>query len=484
LIERFQPTLGHRTAAARVTVQTSYSKSSAEFFMVISWLRTPAFYTVILGFATPTFAVTYTASVLHPAGYDRSYGEGTAGAHQIGSAFNSATLETHAILWSGTAASAANLTPPSFISSTATGASLTNQVGFGSTVLFGPIHALLWSGTAASAVDLHPAGYDVSLAAEVSGPSQVGWASGSTTNGLPQAALWSGSAASFVNLHPAGLTSSAANDVSGATQVGEGAVPTTGDKPRALLWSGNADSVVHLNPVGFTQSAALGVFGGTQVGSGAGPATNDITHALLWNSTAASAVDLHPSGFFESRANDISPAGQVGVGAGVPTNFHRHALLWKGTAQSALDLHPFVSALNPSFVHSSAQAISEEGVIVGIAYDASETPHAVFWTPVPESGLPGDYNNDGTVDTADYVFWRKHEGTNYPLPNEVSGVTPNQVTEGDYYAWRAWFGSTSGSAAPVGAIPEPSTCVLLFAGLVPFTFRSRAAIASSRSERD
>ena len=74
------------------------------------------------------------------------------------------------------------------------------------------------------------------------------------------------------------------------------------------------------------------------------------------------------------------------------------------------------------------------------------------------AGVPGDYNNDGTVDAADYVLWRKGG----LLVNEVD--TPGTVNGADYTAWRARFGKPGGAGAGVivnAAVPEPATCVLL-----------------------
>ena len=55
-----------------------------------------------------------------------------------------------------------DLTPSGFNQCTATDISGTQQVGYGSGNT--DYHALLWSGTAASAVDLHPSGFDRSIA--------------------------------------------------------------------------------------------------------------------------------------------------------------------------------------------------------------------------------------------------------------------------------------------------------------------------------
>jgi hypothetical protein len=75
-------------------------------------------------------------------------------------------------------------------------------------------------------------------------------------------------------------------------------------------------------------------------------------------------------------------------------------------------------------------------------------------------GVAGDYNNDGTVNAADYVLWRKG-GT---LANEVSD--PGTVSAADYTEWRARFGNTAGSGASLdgAAVPEPGSLIVLLLG--------------------
>ena len=67
------------------------------------------------------------------------------------------------------------------------------------------------------------------------------------------------------------------------------------------------------------------------------------------------------------------------------------------------------------------------------------------------SDLLGDYNADGSVDAADYVIWRKNDGS-----------------QDGYDTWRSHFGDTlAGGTASIGdspsanAIPEPGTLVLM-----------------------
>jgi T5SS/PEP-CTERM-associated repeat protein len=100
---------------------------------------------------------------------------------------------------------------------------------------------------------------------------------------------------------------------------------------------------------------------------------------------------------------------------------------------------------------------------------------------VVSPGLPGDYNNNGSVDAADYVLWRKGG----PLMNEVD--TPGTVNAADYTAWRSRFGNpSSGSGAGTTAntaVPEPSTLVLLmFAAAGACIRRHRAVHGVSKLE--
>ena len=66
--------------------------------------------------------------------------------------------------------------------------------------------------------------------------------------------------------------------------------------------------------------------------------------------------------------------------------------------------------------------------------------------------LAGDFNRDGRVDAADYVVWRKTNGT-----------------QTGYNDWRANFGRTAGvgsGANANAAVPEPTTLTMLVALLI------------------
>ncbi|MEX2308377.1 MAG: hypothetical protein WD738_12320 [Pirellulales bacterium] len=80
-------------------------------------------------------------------------------------------------------------------------------------------------------------------------------------------------------------------------------------------------------------------------------------------------------------------------------------------------------------------------------------------------GIDGDYNDDGKVDAADYVVWRKNESTMNTLPNDPHGGTIGAL---QYDTWRANFGAMAGSGGGLhdAAIPEPSTFVALLIGVI------------------
>jgi hypothetical protein len=80
-------------------------------------------------------------------------------------------------------------------------------------------------------------------------------------------------------------------------------------------------------------------------------------------------------------------------------------------------------------------------------------------TAMLQSGQPGDFNQDGRVDAADYVVWRNELGTTYQ--------------QSDYQVWRAHFGETTATAEMLptskiigAAVPEPAAWIVLAAILL------------------
>ncbi len=73
---------------------------------------------------------------------------------------------------------------------------------------------------------------------------------------------------------------------------------------------------------------------------------------------------------------------------------------------------------------------------------------------VTVTSLPGDYNQNGTVDAADYTTWRDHLGQSFTLPNDDS---PG-VGQDDFDRWKTNFGMSAGGGSlseTSSAVPEP-----------------------------
>jgi hypothetical protein len=80
----------------------------------------------------------------------------------------------------------------------------------------------------------------------------------------------------------------------------------------------------------------------------------------------------------------------------------------------------------------------------------------------PVETLPGDFNLDGLVDSADYVLWRKN---------------PSSFLPATYDTWRANFGSPpaeSNAGFSEVTVPEPGACMLMIAAaMAGWTIRRR-----------
>jgi Divergent InlB B-repeat domain len=213
---------------------------------------------------------------LNPSGYSFSYCLGVHNGQQVGYAQNQSYFVTasHAMLWYGSAASAVDLHAGTYPYSRAMGCHDGEQVGYVSSLAYPDgdasgyhttSHAMRWSGSAASAVDLHPLGYDASEALCTSGTQQGGWGYLALGTTHLHALLWSGDAGSVVDLHPAAYSDSKITALTATQQVGEGWIGPAngyGSIRHALLWSGTPESVVDLNqylPAGYTNAVATGI---------------------------------------------------------------------------------------------------------------------------------------------------------------------------------------------------------------------------------
>jgi fibronectin-binding autotransporter adhesin len=116
----------------------------------------------------------------------------------------------------------------------------------------------------------------------------------------------------------------------------------------------------------------------------------------------------------------------------------------------------------------------------GFNYSLVDTGSTIDLSVAAIAGDDADFNNDGIVDAADYVLWRKFAntmGTGTQPTGDANGDT--NVDGLDYDIWRQQFGEASGAGSDAGGqVPEPATAVMLsFAALLALHRRSRWILA-------
>jgi hypothetical protein len=158
-----------------------------------------------------------------------------------------------------------------------------------------------------------------------------------------------------------------------------------------------------------------------------------------------------------------APVGDAWENAGFPLNLYAsdiyhaqnrgslltalvlYGVIYQDSTTSDIDLTVVLANLNGSFSPADARYITTS--------QAAFLTSTVDATLLPE--LPGDFNNDGNVDAADYVVWRK-----------------NGMTQAEFNTWRANFGAMAGGGGAGlteasysdANVPEPTALALAVLG--------------------
>ncbi len=143
-------------------------------------------------------------------------------------------------------------------------------------------------------------------------------------------------------------------------------------------------------------------------------------------------------------ASDLSLliGGSLGIDIGGLTNFD--SLSVGGTANLAgvlsIDLSSgYTPNAGDSFEVLTAAALVDSGISLSgdsAGFSLLTTPTSLI-LQFAAAGLPGDYNNDGLVNLADYTVWRDNLGSTAALANDN---TPG-VDSTDYTVWKNNFGA-------------------------------------------
>ncbi|MCI0332978.1 MAG: hypothetical protein L0228_07120 [Planctomycetes bacterium] len=188
------------------------------------------------------------------------------------------------------------------------------------------------------------------------------------------------------------------------------------------------------------------------------------------------AADLHLLGT-GMRYLTLSPDDSVAPPPFLLTNsmagqqgFHNHGLLSYGLDNNPPPAHGaygFFARLtsnqyspsNPFLVAFNHGVNYEQMVVAALAINAAAV-----------NSLPGDFNHDGVVDTADYVVWRKSMG---------SGP--------EYMIWSENFGRTMNGGRSISTanspVPEPATIFMLTSAIIFRSIGRRRRVCAGNSHR-
>jgi probable HAF family extracellular repeat protein len=225
-----------------------------------------------------------------------------------------------------------------------------------------------------------------------------------------------------------------------------------GGSGEAVRWT-QATGSVGLGdlPGGEVRSSAYGVSADGSVIVGYGTSDAGV-EAFRWTPDSGMVgLGILP-GYGFSSAQDVSSDGSLVVGSFGFEGTYAGTFIWDASHGMRnlsdvlinLGLGDSLAGWSLDF----ASAISADGrVIVGYGTNPDGNTEAWIARLAPQPTLPGDFNHDGAVDAADYVVWRKTDGT-----------------QTGYNTWRAHFGEISGSGSaappPTSAIPEPTSALL------------------------
>lgn len=179
-----------------------------------------------------------------------------------------------------------------------------------------------------------------------------------------------------------------------------------------------------------------------------------------WNVLTASKLDLTSNEQTEIRLRSLSDASDVPGTAADFNPTQSYSIPIVTTTSGIDDFHP------NRFVIDTSEFLND---MRGGAFSISQLGNELHLVFSPRIGpIPGDYNQNGVVDAADYVVWRDtlgQLGANLAADGNDNG----SIEAGDYNVWKTHFGQTAvGSdmvSGSVAIVPEPSSIALVF-GLI------------------
>lgn len=251
---------------------------------------------------------------------------------------------------------------------------------------------------------------------------------------------------------------------------------------RAVRWNHNTTAALELEVLGGTDPSGVSeskVFTLNDAGTAVGwsnkhiAGVNQGARAVRWNA-AGQATQLEGLNGADDFAHAID-INNSGIAVGILGNGPIPTAAYWDVDGNSVALNTLIDP-NLGWELTHALAISDTGWITGLGkFDPDGVGGQfkytrVFMLQLPV--LPGDYNDDGTVDAADNVVWRKLNNTAATLPNDN---TPG-VDSGDQIVWQENFGESLPQGAGGHAqVPEPAALAVFALLLLPLAMRRQCA---------
>jgi Dockerin type I domain len=115
--------------------------------------------------------------------------------------------------------------------------------------------------------------------------------------------------------------------------------------------------------------------------------------------------------------------------------------------------------------------IAAESLTLDVARNPPGASHTLKSITTAGTPLAGDYNRDGTVDSVDYMVWRRFFGisTKNGLTFAIASADGNadgRVDVADYTIWRKHMGTGSAAGSTANHfVPEPAALSIILCGL-------------------
>lgn len=156
------------------------------------------------------------------------------------------------------------------------------------------------------------------------------------------------------------------------------------------------------------------------------------------------------------------PAATVTLGANSNLNGTLDVLLSPGESPMQGDAYELINYTGAAVAFDT---ITLPQLTAGLAWEVEYLPNSLI-ASVVLAGLPGDYNEDGLVDAADYTLWRDNLGQ--PAGTLANDTDGGSIGTAQYATWKANYGNSLGPGSGE-SVPEPaSLAVLLVASAIGY----------------